>query len=365
MHAIILAGGSGTRLRPLTYARRKELVPLLNKPLLEHRLVHLRAHGVTDIVLACAAGARGIEQHVGEGAQLGVRVRYVYEERPLGSGRAVKEAARAAGATGTLAVCNGDIVTNVDLTAMLARHRETGAALSMSLAPVADPWLYGVVAVDDGLRILRFVEKPPAGEEPSNLINAGTWLWEPALLERIPDDESAAVDQFSERVLFPGVIEAGLRAQGFREDLWMDIGSPERYLAGTRLLLERRASDEGTERWLAAGAEVAAGASISGPVMLGADARIAAGARVAGPAVLGARARIGAGAVVERSVLWDGAEVGARAVVRDSIVASGADVGEGAEIAGAVLADGARVPAGVKLAPGARVMPGETSATGR
>ena len=157
-------------------------------------------------------------------------MQYSYEDRPLGSGRAVKEAARAAGATGTLVVCNGDILTNVDLTAMIARHRETGATLSMSLAPVHDPWTYGVAEVDDDLRIRSFVEKPPQGEEPSNLINAGTWLWEPEMLDRIPDDETAVRDGFSERVLFPGIIADGLRVQGFTEDLWVDVGAPDRYM---------------------------------------------------------------------------------------------------------------------------------------
>ena len=127
MLAIILAGGAGTRLRPLTYARRKELIPLLNRPLLEYRLLNLKEHGVSDIVLACSRGAGEIEQHFGDGASLGVRLRYCYEERPLGSGRAVKEAALAAGVGGTLAVCNGDILTDIDLTSMLARHRSSGA----------------------------------------------------------------------------------------------------------------------------------------------------------------------------------------------------------------------------------------------
>ena len=199
MFAIILAGGAGTRLRPLTYARRKELVPVVNRPLLEYRLRGLKEHGIEDVVLACSQGMREVEEHFGDGASLGLRIRYNYEDRPLGSGRAVKEAARAHGATGTLVVCNGDIITNVDLTAMIARHRETGATLSMSLAPVHDPWDYGVAEVDAELRIHSFVEKPPQGEEPSNLINAGTWLWEPEMLDRIPDDDTAVRDGFSER----------------------------------------------------------------------------------------------------------------------------------------------------------------------
>ena len=169
----------------------------------------------------------------------GVGSRRLHTPRLGGAGRAVKQAATAFGATGTLVVCNGDILTNVDLTAMIERHRRTDATLSMSLAAVHDPWDYGVAEVDAGLRIFSFVEKPPQGHEPSKLINAGTWLWEPALLDRIPDDENAVRDGFSERVLFPGVIADGLRVQGFEEDLWVDVGSPDRYRTATRLLLDR------------------------------------------------------------------------------------------------------------------------------
>jgi mannose-1-phosphate guanylyltransferase len=362
MHAVILAGGAGTRLRPLTYARRKELVPLLNRPLLEYRLLNLRDHGVTDVVLACSHGAGEIEQHFGDGAALGVRIAYRYEERPLGSGRAVKEAARAAGAAGTIVVCNGDILTNIDLSAMIARHRATGATLSMSLAPVDDPWHFGVVAIDGELRISRFVEKPPQGQEPSNLINAGTWLWEPSMLDRIPDDEAAIIDGFSERVLFPGIIADGMRVQGFLEDLWVDVGSPDRYQRAIRLLLEREAARRGRPLLVEDGAQVAPGVEFAGNVLVGARASIATGARIFGPAVIGEGAIIGAGAAVERSVLWEGARIGARAVVHDSIIGAGASIGNAAVVDEAILADGARVPEGVTLDPGARLMPGDVAA---
>jgi mannose-1-phosphate guanylyltransferase len=337
MHAVILAGGAGTRLRPLTYARRKELVPLLDRPLLEYRLANLREHGVADVVVACSEGVREIEQCFGDGSSLGIRLRFNYETRPLGSGRAVKEAARAAGAAGTLVVCNGDILTNVDLSAMIARHRETHATLSMSLAAVEDPWAYGVVEVDGELRIRSFVEKPPKGEEPSNLINAGTWLWEPKILERIADDETAVRDGYSERVLFPGIIAGGLRAQGFVEDLWVDVGSPERYLRATRLLIERAGG----------GPHIAPSANVAG------DASISAYSSVGGDAV------VGAGAVVEDSALWEGASVGAGARIVRSIIGGGCAIGDGAELIDGVLADGASVAPGRRLEPGARLMPGE------
>jgi len=361
MHAVILAGGAGSRLRPLTYARRKELVPLLNRPLLEYRFLNLRQHGVTDIVLACSQGMGEVEAHFGDGAALGLRLQYVYEDRPLGSGRAVKEAARAAGATGTLTVCNGDILTNVDLTAMIARHRETGATLSISLAPVDDPWSYGVVAVDGELRIAHFVEKPPQGEEPSNLINAGTWLWEPEVLSRIPDDDSAVRDGFSEHVLFPGIIASGLRVQGFTEDLWVDVGAPDRYFRATRLLLDREAQSRGRSLLADDGAQIAPGVEFIGNVMVGAGARIERGARIIGPSVIGERATVEAGATIEDSVLWEDAHAGAGATVRASIIAAGASVGARASAVDAILADGARVPDGVALGPGARLMPNEVA----
>ncbi len=367
MHAVILAGGAGTRLRPLTYARRKELVPLLNRPLLEYRLINLRDHGVADIVLACSQGMREIEEHFGDGATIGVRLQYAYEDRPLGSGRAVKEAARTAGATGTLVVCNGDILTNVDLTAMIARHRSSGATLSLSLAAVDDPWNFGVVEVDADLRIRSFVEKPPQGSEPSNLINAGTWLWEPDVLDRIPDDETAVRDGFSERVLFPGIIADGHRVQGFEEDLWIDVGSPERYLRATRMLLERTTAasgdriTHGENAVIADDAVIEGDAIIEGDVMIGSGVRIGSGTRITGPTVIGDGTTIGEGAIVDGCVIWEGARISDDARVTGSIIAAGAIVGARAVVVDAILANGARVADGHTPEAGVKVMPGESA----
>jgi NDP-sugar pyrophosphorylase family protein len=359
MHAVILAGGSGTRLRPLTYARRKELVPLLNRPLLEYRLLNLKQHDVRDVVLACSQGMREVEEHFGDGTSLGLRITYSYEDRPLGSGRAVKEAARLAGATGTLVVCNGDILTNIDLSAMIERHRAVGATLSMSLAPVHDPWTYGVAEVDDDLRILSFVEKPPQGEEPSNLINGGTWLWEPAMLERIADDETAVRDGFSERVLFPGIIADGLRVQGYTEDLWVDVGAPDRYLTATRLLLERSMRDLDAEVALGDGADVADDVAFDGLVLIGRGVTIASGAKIVGPTVIGHDTRIAASARIEASVLWEECRIGKGATITGSILGAYAGIGDRAVVTDAVLGNAAEVDEGRVLEPGSRVMPSD------
>lgn len=359
MHAVILAGGAGTRLRPLTYARRKELVPLLNRPLLEYRLLNLKQHGVRDIVLACSQGARELEEHFGDGATLGVNITYSYEDRPLGSGRAVKEAAQAAGATGTIVVCNGDILTNVDLTAMIEQHRGTGATLSMSLAGVHDPWTYGVAEVDGDLRIRSFVEKPPQGTEPSNLINAGTWLWEPLMLDRIPDDETAVRDGFSERVLFPGLIADGLRVQGFTEDLWVDVGSPERYLLATRLLLERTMRGLDAEIAVGEGADVPESVQFDGHVLIGRGVRIGEGCSIIGPTVIGHDTTIGAGARIEASVLWEECRIGTGAQIARSILGAYCGIGDGAAVTDGVFGNAAEVDEGHTPEPGIRVMPSD------
>jgi len=310
-------------------------------------------------VLACAAGVREIEAEFGDGSDVGIPIAYQYEERPLGSGRAVKEAAGAVGAEGTIVVCNGDILTNVDLSGMLDRHDATGATLSISLAPVDDPWHYGVVQADEDLRIRSFVEKPPEGQQPSNLVNAGTWLFEPEVLARVPDDETAVVDGFCERVLFPGIIADGLRVQGFVEDLWVDVGSPERYLRANRLMLERVAEQLGEDVVGLEGSAIAEDAKLSGLVYVGRGAAIASSARIIGPVVIGDQASIGEGAVVESSVLWERVAVGESARVSGSIVGGRVSIEAAASVRDAVLADGAMVAAAHQLAAGAKLMPGE------
>jgi mannose-1-phosphate guanylyltransferase len=334
-------------------------VPLLNRPLLEYRLLNLKLHGVLDIVLACSQGMREVEEHFGDGSSLGLRLHYSYEDRPLGSGRAVKEAAKLVAAGGTLVVCNGDILTNVDLTAMIEQHRALDATLSISLARVDDPWHFGVVAVDGDLRISHFVEKPKQGDEPSDLINGGTWLWEPEVLDRIPDDDSAVRDGFSERVLFPGVISDGLRAQGFEEDLWVDVGAPDRYMRATQLLLERTMAVLGAEIAGFDEADIADGVVFEGHVLVGRGTRIGPGTRITGPTVIGHDTVIGAGSIIESSIIWEEARIGDGATVSGSILGAYVGIGDRATVRDAVLGNGAEIEENVQLEPGARVLPNE------
>ena len=360
MNAVILVGGGGTRLRPLTYAVPKPLVPVLNRPLVCHIIANLRRHGVDNVVLATSDP--GIEAALGDGSALGVSLTYSYETEPLGSGLAVKQAAPRH--VGAFFVCNGDVVTDLDLAGMANRHRERAAFLSIALASVQDPTGYGVVELGEGDRVTRFVEKPPPGEAPSNWANAGTWLFEPGVLDHIPDER---MDRSLEQLVFPSVIAEGLRVQGFPSDAyWMDVGTSERYLQLHRDLLEGRIAgllpdSIATQPLVGEACQVWQDATISGRVILGRGCRVGGLACVQGPSVLGDDCVVRERALVAGSVLWSNVKVGAGAVVRDSILGDGCWVGDDAVVDGAVLANGAKVKQGVRLVPGARLEPDEVA----
>ena len=362
MNAVILVGGGGTRLRPLTYAVPKPLIPVLNQPLISRVIANLQSHGVDRVVLAASAGERRIETSLGDGAHLGVKLTYCYETEPLGSGLAVKQAAL--GFDGPFFVCNGDIITDLDLTAMAARHRQQGAILSISLSSVEDPSGYGVVELAAGDRITRFVEKPGRGEAPSSWANAGTWIFEPVVLKHIPDEK---MDGSLERLVFPSLIADGFVVQGFPSDAyWMDVGTSERYLRLHYDILEGRLDgwlppDAQDGACLGDGCEVWPDAKLGPKVVLGRNCRIGGLASVVGPSVLGDGCSVRDHATIERSVLWSDVRVGSGAVVRDSIVGDGCWIGDDAVVEGAVLASGARVKRGVRLAPGARLEPEEVA----
>ena len=325
----MLVGGEGTRLRPLTLSRHKSLVPVLGRPLLHHVLAHLAGHGFDDIVLAVSHRRDEVATSIGDGAALRVRVAYADEPEPLGSAGALRNAATLL-ERGTFLVVNGDILSGLDLTAMLAHHRQQKALVTIGLTPVDDPGSYGVVELDTDDRILRFVEKPPPGTAPSNWANAGFWLFEPTALDRIPAGRSMV-----ETGLFPEMAEAGERLIGYRSDAdWIDVGTPERYL---------RANLD----------------ALHGGSMSGEGARVHADARIVA-ACLGDGCEVGEGAEVVNSVLWEQVRVGNGARVRASVLADGVSIGDEAELEGAVLGRGAaiapraRPPAGLRLNPGER-----------
>ena len=360
MDAVILVGGNGTRLRPLTHAVPKPLIPVLNRPLITHLIENLKRHGVARIVLAASASDRRIEDALGDGAELGVSLSYSYEMEPLGSGLAVKLAAR--DFEGPFFVCNGDVVNDLDLTDMARRHAERGAAMSIFLATVADPSSYGIADLQPDGRITRFVEKPARDEAPSNFGNAGTWLFDPLVLDLIPDEK---MDGSIERLLTPGLIAKGRLVLGYPSDAyWMDVGTSERYLQVHGDIIGGRmpgslAGDVSEGALLDEGCEVWPTATVGPGVIVGRRGRIGGLARIVGPSVLGDDCVLRDNATVERSVLWNGVRIGSGAVVRDSILGDGCWVGDDTVVEGAVLANGAKVRKGARLALGAKLGPDE------
>lgn len=320
MRAIVLVGGEGTRLRPLTLRTPKQLVPVVNRPLLEHLLLRLRAHGVTEVTLALMERVEAIRDAFGEGADLGLTIRYSYEDEPLGSGGAIGQAAE--GWDERFFVCNGDVISDADLGAMLEAHLAHDAELSILLHEVDDPTPFGVVDLDAQGRIQRFVEKPTFEEAPSRLINAGVWLFEPSLLPELPADHFHMV----ERTLFPDMAAAGRPIFGFDDGgaYWRDIGNAEALLAGN---LE-----------LARAAEGASDGRVVDPT-----ASVDAAAILEGPCVVGARSTVGSGARVASSVVWPDVTIEAGAHLEGCIVASGARVGAGARLVDVVVAHDAEI----------------------
>jgi mannose-1-phosphate guanylyltransferase len=357
MQALILAGGEGTRLRPLTSTVPKPVVQLVDRPFISYMVEWLRGHGVDDVILSCGFMADEVRQVLGDGTGLGVRLRYVEEPRPLGTAGALKLAEPLLAER--FLMLNGDVLSDIDLTAQLAQHERTGATATLALVSVDDPSAYGLVHCNDDDSVAAFVEKPAPDQIDSKLINAGVYILERDVLAMMGP---AGTNMSIERDVFPALVGKGLfgfRAVGY----WLDIGTPERYLEGTFDILEGNVRTNAGLRLQDAGRALADGARVEGlvvaPALVGRGSVIGAGAIVGGRAVIGRDVTVGEGALVESSVLLDGSSVGARSTVRSSIVGPRAQVGDDCQISGgAVLGEGVRIGPGNTLEVGARIFPG-------
>ena len=342
IEAIVLVGGEGRRLRPLTDTRPKPMMPLVDRPFVAHQLDELRRFGVRDVIFSCGYRPEALEHHFGDGSSIGMRLRYVVDPEPLGTAGAIKNAEPLLRGGRTL-VLNGDILTDLDIDALVRHHDAAGRAGTLALTPVEDPSRYGLVRLHPDLRVEAFLEKPQPSElrdgEPF-LINAGTYLLEREVLDRIPPATPCSI----ERDTFPTLARDG-RLTGFAsESYWRDIGTPESYLQ--------------------AHLDVLAGAIRTdaplGDAYLGPGATVGAGAVVGGCSTVGGGAYIEDGAVVRESVVGDGSRIRAGARLDRALVGAGVTVGEGAAIlAGSVVGDGATIAAGVTLR-GAIVATGAT-----
>jgi NDP-sugar pyrophosphorylase family protein len=340
MRAVILAGGEGTRLRPLTLSLPKPVVPVVDRPFLRHQLDLLAGAGVRDVVLSVAYRPERVEAVFGDGRDHGVRIRYAVEATPLGTGGAVKNAESLLDAR--TVVLNGDILADLDLGAVIARHEAEKASATIVLAPVPNPSAYGLVETDDGGRVRRFVEKPRPEEIRTNTINAGIYVLETRVLDLMPVGEKYSI----ERAFFPALLARGDLVLGpVHEGYWIDIGTPEKYLQVHRDILARRfpVPLDGQPRaggWVHPRARIEEGASLHSPFYVGPGCRVDGGAHVGPDAVLVADVHLAPGARVRDSVLWAGADVGPEADVEGTLAGPGVRVGRSARLRGVVLGEG-------------------------
>ena len=349
MQAVILAGGQGTRLRPLTSTVPKPVVPLVDRPFIQYMLQWLRDHEVSDVIMSCGFLAAGVREVLGDGASIGIRIRYVEEPEPLGTGGAVKLAEPMLDET--FLMLNGDVLTDIDLSGQLEAHRSHGAKATLALVPVEDPSSYGLVIVDAQGAVERFVEKPKEPIPGQNLISAGAYVLQREVIEMIEPGRKVSI----EHEIWPQLVGNGLYGYA-GERYWIDIGTPERYLEGSFDIVAGRMPG-GPELAVAADAEVEGEVGEECVVLAGAS--IGAGAIVGPQAVIGRGVSVGPGARVEHSVLLDGVSVGPGARISGSILAPGAQVGENAVLEGdCVIGERASVGAGNVLAGGARIFPG-------
>lgn len=345
MQALVLVGGEGTRLRPLTLTQPKPALQLVDRPFIRFMVDWLGRHGVDDVIMACGFRAELLQAALGDRTEAGVEIRYLSEDQPLGTAGPIRLAADSGLLADRFMVLNGDVLTDLDLSALQRFHAERESVATIALYPVDDPSSYGLVRTDDSGAVSGFLEKPDPAEIDTDQINAGSYVLERAIVELIPAGRSVSI----ERDVFPRLVGQGLH--GLRlEGYWMDIGTPERYLQASWDIIERRVetdvSTSGSGPFVADRAEVAEGAAV------GARAIISAGSRVA------------RGATVEDSVLLAGSSVGEAATVTGSILGERAEIGPGATVgSGSVLGEGAAVAAGTSLAAGSRVDPATEAVT--
>jgi mannose-1-phosphate guanylyltransferase len=360
--AVVLVGGEGTRLRPITSRVPKPVVPLVGRPFVGYILENLAQHGVRRVVFSAGYLAAALREAVGDGSRYGLEVRYVVEDQPLGTAGAIKNV-QAELDGGCLYAVNGDVLTDVDLTAMRVFHEHHPGQATILLARVDDPRRYGLVEVADGGRVEQFLEKPGADYDvPAHgaLINAGVYLLEAEVLDAIPAGRQLSI----ERGVFPQLAAAGSLHAFVGDGYWRDIGTPESYLQAHFDLLQSKlvtsvSGDVGASYlYIAADAVVSPGARVVPPAHVGAGTTLGPDSRVGPLAVIGAGCTVAAGAEIAESVVQDGVTVGERAVVQRSVVVCGTSLGADSHLVNAVVGDGCRIGADNVIANGCCLYPG-------
>jgi NDP-sugar pyrophosphorylase family protein len=343
MKAVILAGGEGTRLRPLTLSTPKPVAPVVDRPLLRHQLDLLSRAGIREVVFSVAYRPERVKAVFGDGRSLGMHIRYAVEDSPLGTGGAVRNALDLLDER--TVVLNGDVLTDVDLASIVQRHEAEAASATILLTPVPNPADYGLVETDAAGRVLRFLEKPRPEQITTNQINAGIYVLESAVLGLM----AAGVNTSIERFFFPALLERGDKVLGpVHRGYWIDIGTPEKYLQVHRDILNRRfpvplQGEPRADGFVHPEARVADEALLDGHFYVGPGCEVAAGARLGPDAVLVADVRVEPGAYVRDSVLWRGVSVGPDSHVEGCLIGPCVRLGRSSVLRNATLGEGSLV----------------------
>ena len=344
MDAVLLVGGQGTRLRPLTISAPKPMLPAAGVPFTAHQLARARDAGVDHVVLATSYRAEVFEEYFGDGSAFGLDLEYVTETVALGTGGGIRNVADRlrGGPDDPVLIFNGDVLSGLDLTALLDRHSSMNAEVTLHLVEVNDPRAFGVVPTDDNGRVLAFLEKTP--NPPTNSINAGCYVFRRSVIDSIPTGRPVSV----ERETFPGLLAAGSLVIGHVDSsYWLDLGTPEAFVKGSCDLV-------------LGAVESSALPGQPGSMIALEGAQVASDAVVDGGTTVGRRSRVESRAEVSGSVIFDDAVIGAGAVVRASVIGRGASIGAGCVIESAVIGDGAQIGEGNELLTGLRIFPGLT-----
>ena len=333
MKAIILAGGVGTRLRPLSCTRPKLLFPILNEPLLDRTLERLAETGVNGATLAVKFMAETFMQRYGKSAH-GLEISYSVERKPMRTGGAIKYAEELIGHEEPFLVLNGDIFTTIDYGSLIKKHKETDAVATLALYRVEDPSRYGTVKLEKNGKITKFVEKAPSGQAPSNLINAGIYVLDPKIFSYIPKGLPVSI----EHEVFPKLAEEGkLFGHEFNE-LWMDIGKPADYLKANKIMLETE------KQTISTSTKIGHDVQLNSPVMVGAEVSVGESSKIGPYTVIGKDASVGSNVIVENSVVFPLATIEDNAQVNGAVIGEGATIGAGTRISeGCIIGDYATI----------------------
>lgn len=358
MKAIILVGGEATRLFPLTRNTPKAMVPVLNRPFLEHVIGHLSAYNIRDVILTQSRRSQQISDCFGDGHRFGLNLAYTIEDSPLGTAGAIKNAERYF--DDTFLVLNGDVFTSLDIAAMVESHMARKAKVTIALTPVDDPTSYGLVETNSCGKVTRFLEKPGRDEITTNMINAGTYVIEPDILMNIPAQTKVSI----ERETFPSLLAQGEPVYAYPSDAyWLDMGTPEKYLQLHRDLMSghiHHGFHSGNEVLISEGSTIHASTRLKGPLLVNGNCSIGRNVKLKGPLVIGTGCKILEDTVIEDSLIWRDVRIGPGVILKSSIVADGCLLKAGCTIEKTVLGDSVTVSSGSSLRPGSKIEPNTT-----